>query len=105
MLTRARTSGPTAYHAATQTTTSRPPKKPNASRTPRGRQVCGSDGSETAGMDVGHQDAAGADGPELVHHPVGAGAGHHRTHRDPALAVQGRDRRTLDAGSQRDGVD
>ncbi len=88
MVTRERTSAPTAYHPATQTTTSSPPKKQNARRTPSGRQVWGSDGSETAGMDVGHQDAPGADRPQVVHHAVGTGSGHHRPDGHPALAME-----------------
>ena len=33
----------------------------------------GQRGSETTGMDVGHQDPPGTDRPQLVHHAVGAG--------------------------------
>ena len=78
----------TAIQPATQTTRSRPPKNTAASRTPSGRQVCGSKGSETTGMDVGHQDPPGPDGPQLVHHPVGAGARDHRPDRHPPLPMK-----------------
>ena len=52
-------------------------------------------------MDVGEQDAAGTEVVELVHQPLGAGPRDHRAHGDPALAMQRRDRRALDAGRQR----
>ena len=58
--------------------------------------------SEPAGMDVGDQDAAGAEVVELVHQPLGAVARDHRADGDPALAMQRRDGRGLDAGRQLD---
>src|SRR3954451_5593843 len=55
-------------------------------RTPRGRNLTGR--SEAAGMDVGGEDAAGADVVEVVHHVLRAGPRQHRADRDPALPVQ-----------------
>src|SRR5262249_29501958 len=87
-VTRPRTSGPTATQPARQTIRSNPPKNNDASRTPSGRQVCGNGGSETAGMDVGDQDGACPDLPELVHDPLRGRPGHHRPDGEPALTVQ-----------------
>ena len=98
---RARVSSSKPNHANAHTTSSTVPKTRPASRTPSGRHVCGSAGSETAGMDVGQQDAAGAEVPELVHQPLRAGPRHHRPDRHPALAVQRRDGGALDARRQR----
>ena len=53
-------------------------------------------------MDVGEEDAPRAEVVQLVHQPLGAVPRHHRPDRDPALAMQRRDRRALDAGGQRD---
>ena len=66
--------------------TSAPPAARPAIRGPRGRHVTGRAGtaSESAGMDVGGQDAAGTDLVEVVHHPVHLVAGDHRAHRGPS---------------------
>src|SRR4051794_37063301 len=101
---------------ANQTTTtiaiSRPPSSPTAMRTPKGRQVCGSDGastrpdagSEPAGMDVGQQDGPRADLVEVVHQLLGAVTRDHGAYGDPALAMQRRHGRPLEARRQRDGL-
>src|SRR3954451_135301 len=101
---------------ANQTTTtiaiSRPPSTPTAMRTPKGRQVCGSDGastrpdpgSEPAGMDVGQQDGPRTDLVEVVHQLLGAVPRDHGAYGDPALAMQRRHRRPLESRSQRDGL-
>src|SRR6478735_2416169 len=80
----------------TQITSKPRPSTRPATRTPRGRQVCGrATGSEPAGMDVGEEDAAGADLEELVHESLGAGARDHRPHRRPPVAMERRDRGAL----------
>src|SRR4051812_40256002 len=64
--------------------------------TPHSRQA-----SQPTRMDVGDQDGAGPDLPQLVHDPVGVAARHHRAHRRPARGAQRRDGRRLEAGGDR----
>ena len=59
--------------------------------------------SQPAGVDVGDQDRPGPDVVQLVHDLVGARPRHHRAHGDPALVVQRRDGRRLQARGQRAG--
>ena len=83
-----------------------------AGRSPAGREVLdsrhGGRGrrreSEPAGVDVGDEDGPGAELVQVVHDPLGLLAEHHRADRDPALVVQRRDGRRLEARGQRDGL-
>src|SRR3954454_14535752 len=85
-------------------TRSSTPTTEMTTRTPSGRNVCGSrtGRSESAGMDVRGEDAAGPEVEKLVHDLLRIVARHHRAYGDPALATQRRHRRALDARGQRD---
>src|ERR1700712_1270373 len=82
---------------------SSPPSTQTATRTPKGRHVCGRLGagvrlgpgpgssprpaSESAGMDVGEQDRPRTDLVEVVHQLLRAVPRDHRAYGDPALAM------------------
>src|SRR4051812_27022378 len=96
----ARVSAAKDHQAKATTTASMVPSPVAAMRTPRGRQVCGSGTvaggrSESAGMDVGQQDAPGTDVEERVHQPLGARTRNHGANGDPALTMEWRDGRAL----------
>ena len=101
IVNRARISGPTAnhasdadHHAAGRRRSST--REPDAERAPGVRAAPDRAQRRQAWMSVSRM-ARAPMVVELVHQPLGAGARHHRPHRHPALAMQRRDRRALDA--------
>src|ERR1700712_1727634 len=105
-----RMSAPMPIQTATTRTVSTVPTSSSATRTPKGRHVCGSatgggaEASESAGMDVGEQDRPRADLVEVVHQLLAARPRHHGAYGDPALPMQRGDGRALQPGGEGDGV-
>ena len=94
-MNRARVSASKASQAATQTTSSAPPKITAASRTPSGRQVCGSGRraaqSRQAWMSVSRMPRAPMSNSSSISRWAPTPR-HHRADGDPALAMQRRAR-------------